>query len=172
MDSSILENILSTSRYDETTVRTALARLNIKADDVYKTVSVISGGERVKVQLIKLLMSNSQVLILDEPTNFLDVHSIEALEHMLKSYPGLLILVSHDKRFRESTTSVSYNIQNQTLVNPNDAAPRSHAADEMMVLENKITRVLSQLSEESTPELEAEFERLIKEKNEMKRQLE
>src|SRR5699024_9064205 len=172
LDSSILENILSTSRYDETTVRTALARLNIKADDVYKTVSVISGGERVKVQLIKLLMSNSQVLILDEPTNFLDVHSIEALEHMLKSYPGLLILVSHDKRFRESTTSVSYNIQNQTLVNPNDAAPRSHAADEMMVLENKITRVLSQLSEESTPELEAEFERLIKEKNEMKRQLE
>ena len=56
---------------------------------------------------------------------------------MLKSYPGLLILVSHDKRFRESTTSVSYNIQNQTLVNllmPH----RASCSDEMMVLENKI----------------------------------
>ena len=55
-----------------------------------KTVSVISGGERVKVQLIKLLMSNSQVLILDEPTNFLDVHSIEALEHCAEKLPGLI----------------------------------------------------------------------------------
>src|SRR5699024_5289132 len=99
LNSSILKNIQNSSSYDETTVRTALARLNIKGDEVHKTVSVISGGERVKVQLVKLLMSNSQVLILDEPTNFLDVHSIEALEDMLKSYPGLIILVSHDKRF-------------------------------------------------------------------------
>ncbi len=167
LNSSILDNIQSTSSYDETTVRTALARLNIKADEVHKKVTVISGGERVKVQLVKLLMSNSQMLILDEPTNFLDVHSIEALEEMLKSYPGMIILVSHDKRFRESITSVSYDIQNRKLVNPDAPAPRNTEKDELMVLETQITRVLSELSDGSTPELEEEFEQLIKQKNDI-----
>ncbi len=165
LNSSILENIQSSSNYNETTVRTALARLNIKGDEVHKKVSVISGGQRVKVQLVKLLMSNSQVLILDEPTNFLNLHSIGALEEMLKSYPGVIILVSHDKRFRESITSVSYNIQNQKLINPDTPAPRNSVKDELMVLETQITRVLSELSKGSTPELEDEFERLIKQKN-------
>lgn len=168
LNSSILENIQNTSNYDETTVRTALARLNIKNDEVHKKVSVISGGERVKVQLVKLLMSNSQVLILDEPTNFLDVHSIEALEEMLKSYPGLIILVSHDKRFRESIAAVSYNIQNRQLVNPDTPPPRNPSKDELLVLETQITRVLSDLAEGSTPELEEEFQRLIKQKNQLK----
>ena len=168
LNSSILENIQSSSNYDETTVRTALARLNIKADEVHKNVSVISGGERVKVQLVKLLMSNSQVLILDEPTNFLDVHSIEALEEMLKSYPGLIILVSHDKRFCESISSASYNIENQKLSNLDTPPPRSHYKDELLVIETQITRVLSDLSEGSTPELEEEFQGLIKQKNRLK----
>ncbi|MGO1922842.1 MAG: ribosomal protection-like ABC-F family protein [Jeotgalicoccus sp.] len=168
LNSSILENIQNSSNYDETTVRTALARLNIKADEVHKKVSVISGGERVKVQLVKLLMSNSQMLILDEPTNFLDVHSIEALEEMLKSYPGLIILVSHDKRFCESISSTSYNIENQKLSNLDTPPPRSHYKDELLVLETQITRVLSDFSEGSTPELEEEFQRLIKQKNRLK----
>ncbi|WP_035786024.1 ribosomal protection-like ABC-F family protein [Jeotgalicoccus psychrophilus] len=167
LNSSILENIQSSSNYNETTVRTALARLNIKADEVHKKVSVISGGERVKVQLVKLLMSDSQVLILDEPTNFLDVHSIEALEEMLKSYPGLIILVSHDKRFRESISETSYNIENQQLINPDTPPPRNPSKDELLVLETQITRVLSDLSEGSTPELEDEFQRLIKQKNDI-----
>lgn len=167
LNSSILENIQSSSNYNETTVRTALARLNIKADEVHKKVSVISGGERVKVQLVKLLMSDSQVLILDEPTNFLDVHSIEALEEMLKSYPGLIILVSHDKSFRKSISETSYNIENRQLVNVDTPPPRNSSKDELLVLENQITRVLSDLSDGSTPELEDEFQRLIKQKNEI-----
>lgn len=168
LNSSILKNIQNSSNYDETTIRTALARLNIKGDEVHKTVSVISGGERVKVQLVKLLMSNSQVLILDEPTNFLDVHSIEALEDMLKSYPGLIILVSHDKRFRDSIAETSYNIEDQRLVNPDTPPPRNSSKDELLVLETQITRVLSELSEGSTPELEAEFECLLQKKKDLK----
>lgn len=168
LNSSILKNIQNSSNYDENTIRTALARLNIKGDEVHKTVSVISGGERVKVQLVKLLMSNSQVLILDEPTNFLDVHSIEALEDMLKSYPGLIILVSHDKRFRDSIAETSYNIEDQRLVNPDPPPPRNSSKDELLVLETQITRVLSELSEGSTPELEAEFECLLQKKKDLK----
>lgn len=167
LNSSILENIQSSSNYNETTIRTALARLNIKADEVHKKVSVISGGERVKVQLVKLLMSDSQVLILDEPTNFLDVHSIEALEEMLKSYPGLIILVSHDKRFRESISDTSYNIENRQLVNLDTPPPRNPSKDKLLVLETQITRVLSDLSEGFTQELEEEFQRLIKQKNDI-----
>lgn len=168
LNSTILENILYSSNYDETTVRTALARLNIKADEVHKKVSVISGGERVKVQLVKLLMSNSQVLILDEPTNFLDVHSIEALEEMLKSFPGLIILVSHDKRFRESIAETSYNIDKRQLINLDTPPPRNPTKDELLLLETQITRVLSELSEASTPDLEEEFQKLIKQKNQLK----
>lgn len=168
---SILENIMTTSNYGETTIRTALARLNIKRDDVHKKVHVISGGERVKVQLVKLLMSNSQVLILDEPTNFLDVHSIEALEEMLQNYPGLIILVSHDKRFRENIAETSYYIEDRKLINAAQPAPRIQTEDELLVIETKISRVLGELSLGSTPELEEEFEMLIKEKNDLKEQM-
>lgn len=171
LSSSILENIMETTHYDETTVRTALARLNIKREDVHKKVSVISGGERVKVQLVRLLMSNSQVLILDEPTNFLDVHSIEALEEMLHNYPGLIILVSHDKRFRENIVDTSFHIEDKKLVNDAKPAPRVKTEDELLVLETRISRVLSELSLESTPELEEEFELLIKQKNDLKETL-
>lgn len=167
---SILENIMTTSNYGETTIRTALARLNIKRDDVHKKIHVISGGERVKVQLVKLLMSKSQVLILDEPTNFLDVHSIEALEEMLQNYPGLIILVSHDKRFRENIAGTSYYIEDRKLINDIQPAPRIQTEDELLVLETKISRVLGELSLDPTPELEEEFELLIKEKNDLKEQ--
>src|SRR5699024_8365771 len=73
-DKTVIENIMETSIYNETRVRTALSRLAIVKYVVFKPVSATSGGERVKVQLIKILMSDAAVLLLDEPTNFLDIH--------------------------------------------------------------------------------------------------
>src|SRR5699024_3114855 len=66
---SILENVLSTSNHDETLIRTVLARLHFFREDVYKTVNMLSGGERVKVAFAKLFVSHINTLILDEPTN-------------------------------------------------------------------------------------------------------
>ena len=98
---TILENVLYESVQTESTVRTILARLWIKGTDVFKKVSVLSGGERVKVSFAKILVSDANLLLLDEPTKYLDLYSMEALQSLLKDYPGTILFVSHDRRFVE-----------------------------------------------------------------------
>jgi len=78
-------------------VRTILAGLLFKRDDVYKKVAVLSGGEKVKASIAKLLVSDANLLILDEPTNYLDVFSMDALQSLLMEYKGTVLLVSHDR---------------------------------------------------------------------------
>ncbi len=97
-NASILENVMEESVYPETYVRILLARLLLKGDQVYKTVNVLSGGERVKVQLAKLFCSEFNFLILDEPGSYLDIYSLEALEEVMLDYGGTLLFVSHDRR--------------------------------------------------------------------------
>lgn len=98
-NSSILKNVSNTSIYDETMTRIVLARLGFKTDDVYKIISVLSDGEKAKVKLAKILTSDFNYLIFDEPTNFLDIRAIESLENLLKSYDRPFIFVSHDEEF-------------------------------------------------------------------------
>lgn len=80
-------------------IRTLLALLDFKRDKVFRLVGQLSQGERVKVSLLSLLVSESDILILDEMTNFLDLKAIEAIEKVLVSYSGILIFVSHDQYF-------------------------------------------------------------------------
>jgi len=80
-------------------VRTLLGSLLFPQDDVFKKISVLSGGEKSRVVLAKLVLSRGNVLLLDEPTNHLDLPSKMALERALKDYPGTVLFVSHDRYF-------------------------------------------------------------------------
>ena len=83
----------------ETRVRSSLAAFLFKGDEVYKPLSAMSGGERARISLLKLMLGGYNLLLLDEPTNHLDAGSREALENTLSSYEGTLLIISHDRYF-------------------------------------------------------------------------
>lgn len=177
---SILENVKEESKQDETLIRTVLARLGFSNEDVYKDVSVLSGGERVKVSLAKLFVSDCNTLILDEPTNFLDVYALEALEELLIEYEGTVLFVSHDRQFISSiaTKILSFDDEkNLEMFNGtyeefnlyHQKKDRDTQAEQLLKTEMAITSVLNKLSEplisESEKEdLEEEFQELITKK--------
>ena len=83
----------------ETEARNALGAFLFSGDDVFKNVNMLSGGEKVRLALCKILKTRPNVLVLDEPTNHMDIVGKETLESMLKDYRGTLIFVSHDRYF-------------------------------------------------------------------------
>lgn len=171
---SILQNVMMTSIQDETTVRTVLARLHFFRDAVYKPINVLSGGERVKVALAKLLVSDCNTLVLDEPSNFLDVYALEALEKLLKDYGGTVLFVSHDRSFIQFIADRIVAIENeriidfkgnyQQFINREEQPEVDTKQQQLLLIETKISEVLSKLSIEPDDELEKVFQKLLKEK--------
>lgn len=82
-----------------------LQGLGFKREDFEKLTETFSGGWRMRIELAKLLLQKNDILLLDEPTNHLDIESIIWLENFLKSYPGAVVLVSHDKMFLDNVTN-------------------------------------------------------------------
>ena len=83
----------------ETKVRTCLGSFLFKGDEVFKPLGKMSGGERARVSLLKLMLDGSNLLLLDEPTNHLDSASREQLENTLENYDGTMLIISHDRYF-------------------------------------------------------------------------
>ena len=103
-------------------VRSTLATFRFVGEDVFKSVAVLSGGERARLTLAKLLLSDMNVLILDEPTNHLDIASREALEEALEAFDGTIITVSHDRYFIDKLATRIVDV-----VPPSDGACRDFA---------------------------------------------
>lgn len=101
-DSNVLNEMREYNKdLTELQARSALGSFLFKGEDVYKDLSVLSGGEKVRLQLCKILYNKPNFLILDEPTNHMDIASKEHLEDILTEYKGTIIFVSHDRYFVE-----------------------------------------------------------------------
>ena len=99
-DKTVLDEVWDMYRFmTETEIRSALAMFLFCGEDVYKKVSLLSGGERAKISLLKIMLSKPNFLILDEPTNHLDITSREVLENALSDFDGTMLVVSHDRYF-------------------------------------------------------------------------
>ena len=99
-DVTALEAVLETGR-DETLVRTVMGRMGIRRETVNKKVEKLSSGERAKVLLAMLILGDNNLLVLDEPTNYLDIETQDVLLEALKDFPGGILFVSHDRYFLE-----------------------------------------------------------------------
>lgn len=112
---TILENVMESSIHQENFARILLARLLFKREDVYKQVRVLSGGERVKVAFAKILLQDINLLVLDEPTNYMDINSLEVIEEALRNYDRTLLFVSHDRRFVRSVANHIMTIEDHQI---------------------------------------------------------
>lgn len=113
---TLLQNILDASLENEQTARDFLGAFGMHRDKVFQATASLSGGEKVKLSLIQVLLSGADLLILDEPTNFLDLSAIAALEQFLIDYRGGLLLVSHDLVLVEAVCNKILKIEKQRII--------------------------------------------------------
>ena len=99
---TILENVMLENAFTELEARNILGRLDIREDNVNKKVKDISGGEKVKVCFAMIFTKGADLIILDEPTNYLDINTMKVLEDIIKEYNGTILSVSHDRSFIEN----------------------------------------------------------------------
>ncbi|MEJ8547332.1 ribosomal protection-like ABC-F family protein [Brevibacillus borstelensis] len=162
---SIWHNVSESSVHSETVIRTALARMLFKKDEIHKPISVLSGGERVKTALAKVFLGDYNVLLLDEPTNFLDIPTQEELERILLEFPGTILFASHDRKLihrladavlclgEESTTLFCGTYQEYL---DRKTKPKRGHEEERMVLETRLTDLIGRLSSPKLEQVEKE----------------
>lgn len=155
---SIIDNVMESSIYPENFARLLLARLSFKGESIYKKVSILSGGELVKVSFVKIFLQDINLLILDEPTNYLDINSLEAIEESLKEYDKTLIIVSHDRKFINAIANEIMVIEDSKIkmfmgtyneyLNKKDKGlnNRDEIQKQIIILENRLSEVIGKLS--------------------------
>lgn len=115
-DETVLVYLKDRSDFDESKIRSVLHSMGFAGNDLKKNVRNLSGGEAIRLVLCQLFLGRYNMLVLDEPTNFLDVFCIEALERFIKAYEGTVLLVSHDRTFIDKAADCVYVIEDQKLM--------------------------------------------------------
>lgn len=113
MDQTALRVVLATGK-DETLVRTVMGRMRMRRESVHKSVGALSAGERAKVLLARLILGDHNLLVLDEPTNYLDIETQDALLEALEQFPGGIVFVAHDRHFIETLATEVLNLGGTT----------------------------------------------------------
>ena len=175
-EKTILENIMENCIHSESFARLILARLLIKGDKVHEKLKILSGGERVKVSFAKMILEDINFLILDEPTNYLDINSLEVIEKLLKNYDGTILLVSHDVRFIDNIAEELLIIDNKKIKNFKGSYKEylkdnnkgklnineKEIEEKIMILETQISSLISQISIEENEEDKKELDKQYK----------
>ena len=154
---TIIENLMKDSIQSETTIRNVLGCLQIKGNKIFDTIKNLSGGEKVKVSISKLLASNANFLILDEPTNFLDIEAIEGLEILFKHYKGTILLISHDREFVDNVCDYTILFKDKKLIQfdgnyskyleyENNKKIAKTTSNDKILLEFKLTKLDTEIS--------------------------
>ncbi|HIE4740469.1 ATP-binding cassette domain-containing protein [Clostridioides difficile] len=185
-EKSALYNTKVNSSFDESFIRINLSLFGFKGDDVYKKVKVLSGGEKVKIALCKIILEDNNFLVFDEPTNYLDIKSMEALEKALINTDKTMLIVSHDRVFVSHICNYIIEIKDakirefdcnydEYIISRNKKTPSREnqiKKENLLVLENRLTTVISMLSIEKDnlkKELyESEYNELLKQITKLK----
>ncbi len=149
---------------NNTRIRNVLATFLFTGDDVYKKISLLSGGEKGRVSLAKLMLSKANFLLLDEPTNHLDIESKEILEEALNQYTGTVLYVSHDRYFINKTATRIMELTEHKLL--------SYQGNYSYYLEKKETmeKIYLDAVDPSSPEQKTESEAKINWKEQKERE--
>ena len=176
---SIIEAFKINSRKELGKLRSDLALIGFDAESLNKKIKYLSLGERMKIKLLLLIRESYEVLILDEPTNHIDLHVREQLESVLEKYNGTIILVTHDRYMMEKICDkllvfdnkeikrYEYNFSEYLEKISEKKEKKINRAEENLIIDNRITCIISELSITNKDsvrykELEKQYNELIK----------
>ncbi|TVX94675.1 Msr family ABC-F type ribosomal protection protein [Paenibacillus agilis] len=112
----VMDFMVDNCDYQISEIRAVLAAMGFSHHDIRKALSVLSGGEVIKLQLAKMLLGRYNILLMDEPSNFLDLPAVEALENMMRNYAGTILFISHDVRLLENVADIVFEIEDKMMI--------------------------------------------------------
>ena len=149
-ENTLFEELIKNYDLTKEEVRSKLAMVGFREDDVEKRISQLSGGERTRLGLLKIILEQANLILFDEPTNNLDIESVEILENFIQNYEGTLLIVSHDRFFLDNTITKIWELENKRITQY--LGDYSYYKDKKKILEENVQEQTKQASKKSEKE--------------------